>query len=342
MRVGIVGTGAIAGKHAAVYKNIGFDLVACTNATAAKGRSFADAHGAEYAESIEALCRHPRVDFVDVCTLPNVRLEVVELCAESRKHVLVEKPMAIDLPTAAQMLALTQAAGIQLGVISQHRFDDSTIFLKAAIAAGRLGRILQADAYVKWWRSAEYYARPVKGSWAGEGGGALINQGIHAADLLLYLVGPIAEVSAYWQLGAVHAIESEDSVSAVLRYASGATGVLQAATAIWPGYPERLEIHGAKGTAIITGDQLTAWDVKDDAGDAPPLAAKAASGASDPMALSNVPVERQMMDFAVACRDGRPPLCSGMDGYRALQLVRAIYDSAQSGRGVKIAAPAFL
>ncbi len=337
MRVGIVGTGAIAAKHALAYKNIGFAVVACTNATPAKGRAFAEMHGAEYVETIEELCRHPQVEFVDVCTLPNVRLPVVELCAQSRKHVLVEKPMAIDLPNAAHMRMLAQNAGIQLGVISQHRFDDSTIFLKAAIAAGRLGRILQADAYVKWWRSAEYYARPVKGSWAGEGGGALINQGIHEADLLLYLVGPVAEVSAYWQLGSVHGIESEDSVSALLRYANGATGVLQAATAIWPGYPERLEIHGTKGTAIVTGDQLTTWDVKDDVGDAPPLVAKAASGASDPMALSSVPVERQMLDFAEACRDGRPPLCSGVDGYRALQLVRGIYDASKTGGAVRIA-----
>lgn len=336
MRVGMIGTGAISAKHALAYRNIGFEIVACTNATPAKGRRFAKAHGAEYVETVEELCRHPNVDYVDVCTLPNFRLPVVELCAQTGKHVLVEKPMAIGLPAAARMVSLAQDAGIQLGVISQHRFDDSTLFLKAAIAAGRLGRILQADAYVKWYRSAEYYARPVKGSWAGEGGGALINQGIHEADLLLYLAGPVEEVAAYWQLGSVHAIESEDSVSALLRYASGATGVLQASTAIWPGYPERLEIHGTMGTAIITGDQLTTWDVQDDIGDAPPLALNAASGASDPMAVSLVPFERQMIDFAEACRVGRPPLCSGKDGYRALEMVRAIYDACATKRTVHI------
>ena len=128
--------------------------------------------------------------------------------------------------------------------------------------AGRLGRILQADAYVKWYRSDEYYARPIKGSWAVEGGGALISQAIHQVDVLLYLIGAVDEVFGYWQLGAAHKIESEDCVCAVMRYASGATGVIQAATALWPGYPERVEIHGTKGSAIVTGDQLTTWDVR--------------------------------------------------------------------------------
>ena len=307
MRVGIIGTGAISAKHAQAYKNIGFKVVACTNATPAKGKQFAESNGAEYVETVEELCRHPQVDFVDVCTLPNFRLPVVELCARSGRHVLVEKPMAIDLPTASRMMALAREAGIQLGVVSQHRFDDSIRFLKKAIDGGRLGRLLQADVYVKWYRSAEYYSAPVKGSWAGEGGGALINQGIHQVDVLLYLAGPVAEVAASWQLGAVHAMESEDMVSALLKYSSGATGVLQAATAVWPGYPERLEIHGTKGTAIVTGDQLTAWDVQDDAGEPPPLVAPARSGSSDPMAISLIPFERQMLDFGEACRSGAAP-----------------------------------
>ena len=336
MRVGIIGTGAISAKHTQAYKNIGFKVVACTNASPAKGKQFAESNGAEYVETVEELCRHPQVDYVDVCTLPNFRLPVVELCARSGRHVLVEKPMAIDLPTASRMMALAREAGIQLGVVSQHRFDDSIRFLKKAIDGGRLGRILQADAYVKWYRSAEYYRRPVKGSWAGEGGGALMNQGIHQVDILLYLAGPVAEVAASWQLGAVHAMESEDVVSALLKYSSGATGVLQAATAVWPGYPERLEIHGTKGTAIVTGDQLTAWDVQDDAGEPPPLLAPTRSGSSDPMAIPLIPFERQMLDFGEACRSGAAPLCSAEDGYRALALVRAIYESCSLGQFVRV------
>ena len=244
-------------------------------------------------------------------------------------------PSILKLPR--KMISTARAAGIQLGVVSQHRFDDSVLFLKKALTEERLGRILEADAYVKWHRTDEYYARPVKGSWLGEGGGALIGQAIHQVDVLLYLVGAVDEVFGYWQLGATHKIESEDCVCAVMRYASGATGVIQAATALWPGYPERVEIHGTKGSAIVTGDQLTTWDVRNDSGEPAPVAQLAKSGASDPMAISTVPFERQLSEFGEACTLRRPPSSSGVEGYHALELVKSIYTSCAEARKVKIA-----
>jgi UDP-N-acetyl-2-amino-2-deoxyglucuronate dehydrogenase len=336
LRVGIIGTGAISSKHALAYHNIGFEIAACTNHTAFKGTAFAASHGAEYVATVEELCAHSRVDYVDLCTMPDFRLPVLELCAQNGKHLLVQKPMAIDLVTAREMVSIATGARIQLGVVSQHRFDDSTLFLERAVHEGRLGRILQADAYVKWYRSPEYYGRPIKGSWSVEGGGSLITQAIHQVDLLLYLVGPVTHVYGEWQLGALHQIESEDIVNAVLRYANGATGVVQASTAFWPGYPERIEIHGTKGSAVVTGDKLTTWDVKDDGGEPAPIEAQVASGASDPMAISIVPFERQFLDFAEACLQGGPPSCSGEDGYRALELVTSIYDSCRNKQPVMI------
>jgi len=124
----------------------------------------------------------------------------------------------------------------------------------------------------------------------------------------------------------------------VMHYASGALGVIQASTALWPGYPERIEIHGTKGSAIVTGDQLTTWDVRDDEGEPAPVAFEAKSGASDPMAISLAPFERQLADFGEACQAGRAPASSGIEGYRALQLVRSIYTSCAEGRKVKIPA----
>ena len=338
MGVGIVGTGAIAGKHAQAYHDIGYQLVACTDRTAERGQRFAEVNGAQFIATPEELSQRADIDFLDVCTFPGYRLAAVELGAKHKKHVLVQKPMAVDLTTASRMIQVARDAGIQLGVVSQHRFDDSILFLKRAVEAGRLGRILQADAYVKWYRSAQYYARPVKGSRAGEGGGALISQAIHQVDMLLHLIGAVDEVFGYWQIGALHKIESEDVVCAVMRYASGATGVIQASTALWPGYPERIEIHGTKGSAIVTGDQLTTWDVQDDRGEAAPLSFQTKSGASDPMAISLTPFERQLADFGQACRAGRPPASSGIEGYRALQLVRSIYTSCAEGRKVKLQA----
>lgn len=336
MRVGVIGTGAISWKHAQAYKNIGYEVTVCTDISAANGKKFADETGAEFVGSFEEVCRHPKVDYVDVCTFPDFRLQPIDICAQTKKHVQVQKPISTNLDTARQMIQTARDAGIVLGVVSQHRFDDSTQFLKKAIASGRLGKILQADAYVKWWRSAEYYSRPIKGSWATEGGGAMINQAVHQVDVLLYLLGGVRELFSYWQLGALHKIESEDVITAMLRYENGATGVIQAATAFWPGYSERLEIHGTKGTAVITGDKLTTWDVQDDQGDPAPVQKEVMSGASDPMAISTVPFERQFLDFGRAIETGSKPLVGGEEGFRALEVVVSAYESCRRGEKVAI------
>ena len=336
MRVGIIGTGAVAQKHAQAYANLGFQLVVCTNTDPDNGRAFAKRYGCDFVPSYQEVCRHPSVDYVDVCTFPNFRLQPVQACAEAQKHIQVQKPIATNLETARQMIDTARNAGIHLGVVSQHRFDDSVQFLHDAIEAGRLGKIIQADAYVKWYRSAAYYSRPIKGSWATEGGGALINQAVHQIDLLLWLTGGISEVFGYWHLGAVHKIESEDVVAALVKYSSGATGVIQAATAFWPGYNERIELHGTKGTAVISGDKLTTWHIEGDCGAPPPLGGDPVSGASDPMATPLAPFERQFRDFADAISNGRKPLSAGEDGYRALQAVLSIYESCRTGQSVRI------
>ncbi len=333
MRVGLLGTGAIANKHAQAYRNIGFDLVACSNKTESRGREFASRWGAEFVPEYRDLCRYPDLDYIDVCTFPDFHLQPVTACAEIGRPVLLQKPIATNLADAQAMIEIARRRGITLGVMSQRRFDDSTLFLRRAIPAGRLGRVLQADAYVKWFRSDEYYARPIKGSWETEGGGALINQAIHQVDILLHLIGPISSVQGTWQLGARHKIESEDIVNALLNYRSGATGVVQAATAFWPGYPERIEINGTKGTAILSGDRLTGWEVLDDAeanqSDPAPVEQDAASSASDPMALRLTPFERQFDDFAEAIARGREPAVNGEEGYRALEVVVGIYQSCR-------------
>jgi len=341
MKVGILGTGAIANKHAQAYQNIGFQIVACSNRTEARGREFANRWNAEFIPNYEDLCRYPGLDYIDVTAFPNFHLQPVGICAEIGRPVLVQKPLATGLNDAREMIQLARATGITFGVVSQHRFDDSTIFLKRALAAGRLGKLLEADAYVKWFRSDDYYSRPIKGSWETEGGGALMNQAIHQVDVLLYLIGPVSSVSGMWRIGARHKIQSEDIVNALLAYNSGATGVIQAATAFWPGYPERIEIHGTKGAAIITGDRLTTWDVLNDEEanrlDPAPVSSNVSSGSSDPLAISLTPFERQFEDFAQAIREKRNPLVDGVEGYRALSVVLSIYQSCRENKPVSLA-----
>jgi UDP-N-acetyl-2-amino-2-deoxyglucuronate dehydrogenase len=334
----MIGTGAISNLHARAYKNIGYRITVCTDIIPEAGRRFAAANGAQFVETYEEVCRHPEVDYVDVCTFPDFRLQPLRLCAAAGKHIQVQKPISTSLETAREMIDTARKAGIVLGVVSQHRFDDSSQFLAKAIAQGRLGRLLQCDCYVKWYRPPAYYSRPIKGSWATEGGGALINQAIHQLDVLRWLAGPVAEIFGYWQLGGLHKIESEDVISAVVRYASGATGVFQASTAFWPGYTERIEVHGTKGSAIISGDRLTSWDAQNDSGDPPPLSKEVASGSSDPMAISVEPLERQFRDFGEAIKNKRKPLVSGEEGYQALEIVEAVYQACRTGQKVTFGA----
>jgi len=336
LRVGLIGTGAISNLHAKAYKNIGYEIVCCTDIFEEAGRAFAERNGCEFVKTYEEVCRHPKVDYVDLCTFPDFRLQPLEICAQTQKHIQVQKPISTNLETARKMVDTAKQAGIILGVVSQHRFDDSSLFLTKALREGRLGKILQADAYVKWYRTPAYYSRPIKGSWEVEGGGAMINQAVHQVDVLLWLIGPVKEVFAYWQLGALHKIQSEDVVTAMLRYQNGAQGVIQAATAFYPGYPERIEIHGTKGTAMLTGDRLTAWDVREDSGDSAPVEQAVASGASDPMAIPTYNLERQFLDFGNAIAKGQQPLVSGEEGYRALELVLSVYRSCREGQKVAL------
>src|SRR5438105_2015338 len=156
MKVGMIGTGAISHMHARAYKNIGFQVTVCTDINETYGRKFAEQHGAEFVPTYEAVCRHANVDYVDVCTFPDFRLQPIEICAQTGKHVQVQKPISTSLATARQMIETARKGGILLNVVSQHRFDDASLFLAKAIAGGRLGKLLQADCYVKWHRTAEY------------------------------------------------------------------------------------------------------------------------------------------------------------------------------------------
>ena len=336
MKVGLIGTGAIAHKHGDCYRELGYELAVCSNRSEAKGRAFAEKYGAKFVGDWREVVAAD-VDYVDVCTFPDSHLEIVEECAARGKSVILQKPMDLELAACRKMIELAKKAGIRLGVVSQHRFDESTIFLKKALEDGRLGTLLQADGYVKWHRPQSYYDRPGKGTWAVEGGGALINQGIHTVDVLMYLAGRVKTIQADWQLAAAHQMEAEDIVNALVRYENGATGVIQAATAFQPGFTERIELHGTKGSAVITGDRLTTWSVEgDDGADAPLVAGSDDSGASDPMAIPIDNLKRGFEDFARAVKAGTDPLIDGEEGYRALQIVLGVYEAARSGARVTL------
>jgi UDP-N-acetyl-2-amino-2-deoxyglucuronate dehydrogenase len=325
----IVGTGMVARYHAqAIRSTPGTHLAAVVRADPAR-RADAEAElGAPCAESYEALLARPDVAAVCLCTPSGVHAVQAVQAARAGKHVLVEKPMALSLEDADSMIDACAGAGVKLGVALQRRADPSFQALRASIVAGELGTPVLGTASVPYLRGQAYYDSAAwRGTWAQDGGGALMNQGIHLVDLLLWLMGDVSEVSARAATLA-HEIEVEDCVTASLRFANGALGCLAATTAAAPGFPHRVEVYGSRGGVQIEGETVLR------PGEPRPEPAAAGAGAS-PTGISATGHTRILADFAAAITEGRAPLVTGEEGRRSLSLVLSVYESARTGRTVK-------
>jgi predicted dehydrogenase len=236
--------------------------------------------------------------------------------------------MALSLKDADAMIGACAVAGVQLGVALQRRADPSFQAVRAAITAGELGTLVLATASVPYLRAQGYYDSAAwRGTWAQDGGGALMNQGIHLVDLLLWFAGDVAEVSARTATLA-HQIEVEDCVTASLRFANGALGSLAATTAAGPGFPHRVEVYGTRSGVQVEGESVLR------PGEARPEAAPAGAGAS-PTGISATGHTRILGDFAAAVREGRAPLVPGEEGRRSLALVLAVYEAARTGQPIR-------
>jgi UDP-N-acetyl-2-amino-2-deoxyglucuronate dehydrogenase len=287
--------------------------------------------------------RLPGVDAVVITTPSGAHLEPAVTAAAAGKHVVVEKPLEITEERCDRITEACDRHGVKLCTIFPSRFADSSVTLKAAVDAGRFGRLTLGETTCKWWRSQAYYD---DGGWKGtqalDGGGALMNQAIHSVDLLLWMMGDAASVVGFTATLAHERIEVEDTAVAAVRFKSGALGVIQATTSVHPGYPKTIAVHGDKGSAVIEQEDVLRWDF------APPLpadegvktrfAAKvgASGGAADPKAISHEGHRRQLADFVAAIRDDRPPAVDGREGRKAVALIRAIYESNRTGRAVEV------
>jgi predicted dehydrogenase len=340
--VGIVGLGMIAEFHArAIAHVIGARLVAVASRDAGKARTFAQKHGVDYAtDQIDDMLRRPDLDFVCVTTSSGVHLEPALAAIRAGKHVVIEKPLEISTERADELLRAATAAGVWIVPIFQGRFGNGARTVKAAIAEGRLGRVVLASAYVKWHRTPQYYTG-TRGTLTGDGGGALMAQGIHAIDLLQWFAGMPREVFC-WSTRRVHTgIEAEDTATAVLKFANGALGTVEGSTAVWPGWQRRLEICGEHGSIALEDDHIAQWEFRearpeDETIRAAKHDAALGSGASAPNAISFVGHQRQLQDFVDALRQGRAPALDGHEGRKAVALVRALYESAARGVAVTI------
>jgi predicted dehydrogenase len=339
--VGILGTGMSAGMHARALQSVPDVRVEAVAATSlAKAQAFAAEWGIPRAGvGLESLLREPAVQLVHLCTPPYLHVEEARACAAAGRHVLIEKPMARNVAEADAIIQACAEAGVTLACLFQYRFMPLAQRARAALLEGELGRVISADVFVKWWRSPEYYR---SGSWratrAKEGGGVLINQAIHLIDLAQWLVGPVEELQGLAHTG-FHDIETEDIGLALLRYASGAVGVLDATTVAYPGFAERIEIHGELGTLILNQGQGTLeWHLKGEAGPRIEGATEQRQAAAgDPRQISyagHIAEFTQVIEALLARR--RPPI-DGAGGRAAVAIVEAIYRSSASRRPVRLA-----
>ena len=343
----LIGCGMISRFHARAIAAIpGARVAALVSRTPANAHALLAETGTPpcpvYADLGGALA-DPGVGAVVITTPSGAHLEPALAAAAAGKHVVVEKPLEITAERCERIVAACDRHGVRLCTIFPSRFADASVALKQAVAAGRFGRLTLGEATCKWWRTQAYYD---DGGWKGtqalDGGGALMNQAIHTVDLLLWLMGDAVEVSGVTATLAHDRIEVEDTAAAVVRFASGALGVIQAATSVHPGYPKSIAVHGDRGSAVIEQEDVLRWDFD------PPTAADevvkarfaakvgASGGAADPKAIGFEGHRRQLADFVEAVRAGRPPAVDGREGTKAVRLITGVYESARTGRAVAL------
>ncbi|HEY2414091.1 MAG TPA: Gfo/Idh/MocA family oxidoreductase [Pirellulaceae bacterium] len=341
---GIVGCGTISRFHARAIADVrGAKLIACCSARPKSAEKFATELGCIAYPTLREMLADPRVNAVTVTTPSGAHLEPAVAAARAGKHVVVEKPLEVTLRKCDRIIRECERNHVQLAAIFQSRFHESARKLKRAIDGGRFGRLTIGDAHVKWFRSQEYYdSRPWRGTWALDGGGALMNQAIHSVDLLTWLMGPVVEVRALTATLAHKRIDVEDVAVASLRFANGALGVIEATTAIYPGYLKRIEIHGTEGSAVLEEEDLKVWDFasprKEDKAicDGAATPKSGGGGASDPAAIGHHGHAKQLQDFVDAIRKQRAPAIDGHEGRRSIEIILAIYKSAESGKPIAL------
>lgn len=344
VRFGMVGCGMISNFHArAIADAQDATLTGVYSRSLEKTQAFAQQHGCRAFESLEQMLADPEVDAITICSPSGAHLEPALAAAAAGKHIIVEKPLEITTERCDQIIQAAAKANVKLGVTFQSRFHESAQLLKRAVDAQRFGTITLGDAYVKWYRSQEYYDSGAwRGTWALDGGGALMNQAIHSVDLLLWLMGPVAEVYARTATMTHERIEVEDVAVANLLFKSGALGVIEATTTAFPGCLKRIEISGNRGTAILEEEDLKQWQFAEETPDDEAIRqrmagkTKTGGGAGDPAAIGHHGHTMLFNEFTAAIAEDRVPLIDGSEGRRSVELIEAIYRSAKSGQAVQL------
>jgi predicted dehydrogenase len=341
IRFALIGTGNISAIHAQAIKDIpGAQLTAAYSVAGLE--DFVKKWGCAPASSLDELLARKDVDAVCITTPSGSHGDPAISALLAGKAVLCEKPLEITVERIDAVLAAAKESGSLLAAVFQSRFGEGAQTVKRAVDAGRLGRITMASAYIKWWRTQEYYdSAGWRGTWEMDGGGALMNQGVHAIDLLTWFVGVPVEVKANIATLAHERIAVEDTAVAALRFANGALGVVEAATSTYPGWNKRIELSGDKGSIILEDDHIKFWQFeKEEPGDEAVRkgggGANIGGGVANPMAISTEGHRRQLEDLANAIREKRQPAIPGREARNAVAVICAIYESAKTGKNAMV------
>lgn len=342
----IIGCGMIARFHARALADVpGTRIAALVSRSLGSAAKMKDELklSCDIAADLSAVLKRPDVDVVIVTTPSGAHMEPAVAAAEAKKHVVVEKPLEITLERCDRIIDACTANNVQLCTIFPSRFGDANMELKRAVNGGRFGRLTLGETTCKWWREQSYYdLGGWKGTQALDGGGALMNQAIHNVDLLLWMMGDVAHIMGFTATLAHERIEVEDTAVACLRFKSGALGVIQATTSVWPGLPKTIGVHGDQGSVVIEQDDLLRWEFKTPHGNDDAIRQRfaqkvgASGGSSNPAAISHVGHARQLADFVAAIQSGRPPLVDGREGRKAVEVILGIYASMRTGRQVEL------
>lgn len=334
----LVGAGLVGPRHAEFINAAeGAALRVVCDLREERGRPLAEKYGATWLSDWRQALDRSDVDVVSICLPTSLHLEVARTAAGAGKHVLVEKPIELNLARAIQLVSICQQAGVKLGAILNRRFVYATRRAHDVIRDNSLGRMLIGDMRFKSWRPNEYYADSGwRGTWAHEGGAAMINQGIHGVDLMTWIMGPIRQVHAYAR-HLRHAIEADDTTVAICEYASGALGVIECTTSVYPRQPDLIELHGQGGSIALENYRIADWQL-----DGIPPGEPSAADRALPGIGVDVGHFVQIQDMARAVIDDRSPIVTGVDALHAIAVVEAIYTAERTGRSVDVAQPPYL
>jgi len=335
----LVGCGGISSTHARAISLIpGARLAAVCDLIPARASALAAQFNAVPYTDIHAMLKNEPIDVVNVLTPSGLHAEIGMIAARAGKHVIVEKPIDVSLEKADELVKTCRVAGVKLSSILQHRFDNAVIELKRASQAGLLGQLNFGASQTKWYRAQEYYdSGDWRGTWELGGGGALMTQAIHYVDLLQYIMGPVAEVSAYTATRAHERIVVEDVAVAAVKFRSGAVGLIEGSTLAYPGYYARLDIYGSGGSIVIEDDNIKNWHLRSgEPHQADDEAIPSIAGTSS-LNIWELSHRKQIEDVVDAVRKDRPPKVSGEDGRQALKIILAVYESARLGNPIQLA-----